>query len=716
MRLLIRIVAVVAVLLVLGVVGLSLMLPRLVQSEEVRGRIVEAAREATGREFAYGDLDVGIVPPRLVVTDARLAGSTPKAEPMIEGADVQLRLALMPLLARAVVVDSLVLEGATLRLVRTKDGIELPQSEEAAEKTPAAEDEAEAMALAVRRITLRDLHLVVEDRAVAPPVTWDLSEVEADVRGRSLDAPLDVDLSAKLGSGGSVSVKGTVSQSGPIDLEIGLADVNLAPAASYVGQGGKIAGRVSGSVHAKGDTLENPGVVLDVRLADADIAVDEVSLRGGARIAVDLGQIAAPSGSFELDATDAVLRYGDSFEKPAGTTATLQGRLVPGENGALVVEDTKLRIRNLDGRLSVQTGKRTRVRLDAAPFELEGWEALLPALAEAKPRGRIAFEGLDAVPEPLAVRGRIVLDDLRVAQSGGQDLTLRGVIVGEGAKIASENLVAVVAGQEASLDLSVDNLARTPRVSLRTKLDQADSNALLTAFAGKPNLLSGPLGASFDLTFPLDGSASIVDSLRGDVRFSIEPGRLQGVSLLRRALAPLGTVGDAALLYGRIEGGKDLQRFYEDDFRALGGSLRLRDGVAHADQLRIVYRNYAVDLSGPIRLSDLSLDLRGELAMDKEIEATLRGTTSQPPPASGAPDAATARTPSLVLPIARVTGTVDDPKVRVTREAIVALSTRTGPVGKYREKAVEEVDKYLPGAGKTLLDGLEGILGGRGKR
>ena len=46
-----------------------------------------------------------------------------------------LHVELVPLLSRAVVVDSLMLEGATLRLVRTDSGIQFPSAED--EEAPA---------------------------------------------------------------------------------------------------------------------------------------------------------------------------------------------------------------------------------------------------------------------------------------------------------------------------------------------------------------------------------------------------------------------------------------------------------------------------------------------------------------------------------------------------------------------------------------------------
>ena len=53
MKLLVRVLAVLAVLLVLGLVSLVFYAPRLIERPEVKERIVAAARDATGRDLRY---------------------------------------------------------------------------------------------------------------------------------------------------------------------------------------------------------------------------------------------------------------------------------------------------------------------------------------------------------------------------------------------------------------------------------------------------------------------------------------------------------------------------------------------------------------------------------------------------------------------------------------------------------------------------------------
>ena len=144
MRLAIRLAGILVVLAVVALLGPAVALTRLVASDGARVRIQELAREATGREIRYGELDLGLLPPRLVVSEAEVKGQSDGSPPAFEAAEVELAIAIAPLMAWTVVVDSLVVEGATVRLVRTPDGIEIPREAAAAEasKAPGASNHA----------------------------------------------------------------------------------------------------------------------------------------------------------------------------------------------------------------------------------------------------------------------------------------------------------------------------------------------------------------------------------------------------------------------------------------------------------------------------------------------------------------------------------------------------------------------------------------------
>jgi hypothetical protein len=286
----------------------------------------------------------------LEVVEASVAGATPEAPALLEARQIALRVALLPLLARAVVIDSLVVEGARIRLVRTPEGLELPvppgggvngEEPPAAKQPPAGDptqtgeaEEGSAVAIALREVALRDARIVLEDRAVEPAVTWELRDIDVTARGESLDAPIDLDASFVLGSGGSVEAHGTATLAGDLDVTIDLSDLALAPARPYLGEGAVVEGSLGGTVSVKGPAANPDLVAIDLSLADALFTLDDITLRGPVAMRADVGSAATlPKGRFELDASDAELRYGEVFTKPPGTRASVSGRIVSAADG-----------------------------------------------------------------------------------------------------------------------------------------------------------------------------------------------------------------------------------------------------------------------------------------------------------------------------------------------------------------------------------------------
>jgi AsmA protein len=719
MRLLLRLGIAFAVLCVLALVGLAVVLPRLASNEAVRARLQATAREATGQEVGWADLAFGLLPPRLVVHRPTISEPGSTGPPRLEAERVDLRLALLPLLTRTVVIDSLVLDGVTVRVVRTPEGIELPiDLEEGAPEEDAPREGAPAEAvpeptespvrLAVRQVRLQQSRVIVEDRAVEPAVTWDLGDVDLSARGDSLEGPIDVQLSGRLASGGALRVTGSVTMDASIDLGLQIDALAVEPAAPYLGAGQRIAGVLSGDIQASGPAASPTRLTAQLALADGQIEAMDVVLNGAVALRADLeGGLESPSGTFEVDATDADLAYGEAFKKPRGKMATVAGRLVPGPDGSLALDDVKLRLANLDATARVRTGDRMRVEIDAPPFELAGWEELLPAL-DVAPQGRVSLEKLALATEPFEVGGGVRFDEVRVTPPGRAPLELRGALMGEGSAVRGQGLEVVVGGERAEVDVEVTDLAGAPRYAVRVRTEQAEANSLLEALADMGDTLYGPLTTNASFSGPVGGERSPLEAVSGEARLDIGKGKLQGVSLLRSTFERFGAFGEAALIVGALRGGKTLQRFYGDEFESITGSFRIADGRARTDDLRLVYRHYTVDLKGSLGLVDERLDFTGKLTIDEEVDAALAEASEEEGGAAPTPK-------QRVIPLARVVGTVSEPRVDLSRGAVVAFAASYATAGRL-EPLQEKIDERLgEGAGREILDTLEGILGGRPK-
>jgi hypothetical protein len=706
-----RILFALAVLAGLVLVALAVLLPRLVSSDAVRGRIEKAAREATGQEVRWEALDFGLFPPRLVVKKPQITDPRTPATPSLEARNVDLRVAFLPLLARTVVIDSLVVEGVTVRLKRTAQGLELPIAAPAEAKPSPREPEPEggtSVALAVGELTLRDSRLLLEDRTVSPPVSWDITDLEAHAKGSSLDGPIDVKLSGSLASGGTVQIAGTAWLDGRIDLGVDLERVVLAPLGPYLGPGQQVAGELGGHVEASGPAASPTALEANLTLEKGDIDVADLALRGHVKVRAEIeGGIENPSGRFEIDATDADVAYGVAFTKPRGKPGTVSGRLVPGEAGGIAAEEVRIQLADLQANGRLRSGDRSHLELDAKPFPLAGWGEMVPAAEPYSPQGRVGLEKLSIATPPLELRGRILLDAVTLHPPGREPVALSGAFEGFGSGLRSSGLEATVADQMVSLDVEVTDLATTPRYRVQARTEEADANSLVTAMAGMQDTLYGLLTADAEISAAVGGDQPPLQALSGQARIDLGKGKLRGVSLLRSSFGRLGAVGEAALLIGSLRGGKTLQRFYGDDFESVSGTFKLRGGMARTNDLKLIYQNYTVDLRGSLGLISDQLDFTGTITIDEEVDAALQEGSTE--------GAATPPARSKVIPLAHVGGTLSAPRVDLSREVVLNFAA-TYAASKHRTEIEQKIDERLgEGAGREVLDTLQGILGGKRK-
>jgi len=701
-----------AALLVIALIGLAIALPRIAGSAAVRERIESAARDALGRELRFEKLEAGILPPALRIVAPRIAGDSEKAPPLLEAKSISLRLALLPLLARTVAIDSLVVDGASLRLTRTKSGIELPTASHGAgaakPHTSASADEkgsGSGVSVAVRGLSLRESTVVLVDRSVEPAATWELRDLRADARGHLLSEKVDVDASAVLASGGKLRVEGGASVGGPVDLALELTKVALAPLAPYARGVEKLDGVLSGKAKIAGKPS-------DPDLASADLDVDGLELVRGAlrasgrlRVETELATpLRAPSGSFRADAEGAELAWGGSFHKAAGVPAQITGRVAPASGGGAAIEDLQVVLRDMRLRGRVARLSPLSLELSSDPIELRGSEALFPGLASLAPTGRAQVESLAYGAEPQSLRGRVRLDGVEAHPAGRPPLALRGMVVAEGQSVHFEDGQLTSGGQNLGLDAALEDLFGAPRYRMALEATKADANQVLTAFAGKPDTLFGVLGLQASFAGPLGGS--LLQTLQGHAGFGVDDGRLAGVSLLRAAFERLGSGGEMALNLGRAFGGKELERFYSDRFETLRGTFDVAQGVARTDDLTLVYRGYGAVLKGTMGLADLALDTQGTLTFDQEVDALIGKEL-------GIKNYTPAR---RTITLASVTGTLTAPKVRLSSRSVADLaSTYSAPM--YVDPLRKKAEKALGKQGGDMVDQgvqiLDGLLGGR---
>jgi hypothetical protein len=674
-----------AVLAALVLGAAALLLPRMIASDSVRTRIESGAQAAFGRALRYQRLDFALLPPSLVVIDPSLAGATPEAPPLAQAQRISLRVGLLPLFARRLAIERLVVDGATLRLRRTAAGLELPRPREA-EREAGSTEEAAPGGLSAPPVSVLDLRgstLFLEDASVTPPAVWELREVEAKLRAKSLDAPVRIDASFVLPDGGRVTARGSATLAGDLDLDLDLATVGLASAAPYFRDAERLAGIVSGSVEVAGPVRSPDRIAARLAVDGADLKLDQIELRGRLRIDVDLeGQREARSGRFDIDASAAELVYGGAFRKPPGTPATVRGRILRGAGGALAFDDLELKMHNLDATVQMPTGRRTQMDVRAPAIDLTGWEALLPALAGWRLGGRVTLERVSLLREPAGVRGRLGLEDVQATHPRGGTLVLRGALLGEGPRVRGRALDLVAAGQPFRIDAELGDLG-TPASRWRVAFEgrDADVHRLLDGFSAKGDALHGRLVLQGDLGLPVDTGGDALSRLAGRVRIEIRDGWTKGRSLIKTSLDALVAVASPLDLLARgLRIGSHARS--KDRFDSITGTFDIADGIARTRDLRIVETDHSIELRGMLGLADLALDMQGSLSFTGE---------------GGGGEG---------IPLAHVGGTLGDPRVEVTADAARSFAAAVDPtrLGRKLERALS------PKAARKLANGLGDLL------
>lgn len=696
---------VLAALLALALGAVAIFLPRIAQRPEVRARIVEEARAATGREFTYESIGVGLLPPRFEMRAPVLVGK--EGEPPISAERISLRIALLPLLARKVVIESVEVEGPVLTVLRTSEGFALPFSPPEVEEAPSEPREPreesvrdEGFALLLRGVRIEDATLTIEDQTLDPPASLVIRELDATLKGASLSLAVDFELDARVAEAGRLELRGHRASGGELTLNLQLAALSLAAIAPWIGDD-DLAGDLELEVEAELQRDVFDKLDVKARITNANLAFGDVIVRGTLPVVATLaGPMDRLAGPVELDLSDAEVAIDETFRKPRGMPGRLAGRLIQ-EGDARTLQDLVFELYNLKATGKASLGERTEIQLDAPAFALAGWEKLLPALGDQPLPGTLKLEGLKLSLDPLSVKGSFLVAGFEYPLEDGHLLTLNGRLRGTGNAIEGEGLDLRVAEQRFQLALRIHDLAGKPAFAGRLDCDAADSQLLLAALAGREGTLSGPLRLRSQWAGEIVGEGELLERVTGKLRFDIAPGRLKGVSLLQQTFEGLRKTGGPLVAAGRLAAGDKAEKYFGDEFERLGGTLEVRNGIARTQDLRLDYRDYQVDLRGSVGIVSRELDLRGKITIFEEIDEALASDDGDRAPRK------------RVIPLAAVTGTIDDPKVTITQDAALAFGAAYIADDRRRQKWERKIDERLgKGSGKDVLRLLDSILGG----
>ncbi|MFO0691318.1 MAG: DUF748 domain-containing protein [Myxococcota bacterium] len=558
-------------------------------------------------------------------------------------------------------------------------------------------------------------------------VACDLA-IDARTEGRG---PVALVAKATLADGGRVSLDGTSTRKGDLALALELTGFDLAALAPFLESPElELAGRAKGRGRLEGPYAALDSLALELALERSLIRRGELSLSGPFSLGVTVAKPFDParSGRIEVDLALADVRYGERFLKPAGVRAKLATKFESNAAGDLVFE-TRGPLNNINElALRGALGAKTILALTTSSFDLKGWSGLVPALADFRPEGGLAFEGLSLVRAEGAkdrFGGRLALRGLDLTLPGSGRVRLKGSLDGAGERVDLNGLTATLHGLTLGLDGHVDDPLADARFEIAAhSIGEAEANDLVSGLANVHDVLFGALRFDARLAGVAGGEAPLTDTLAGTVRFSVGEsggGRLRGPSLLQTTLAQIPLFGDAARILARLRaqpGGTDqVAGNLSERFELLEGDLAIGEGRIDARTLRIRYRGHEARLTGRMELEGLGLDMRGELLLDAPLVAAL----------SGRPAAELAGRPPVRIPLARVTNTLSSPKVSLTAETLAAvpqllmLTTGVGGmvaegVGKTVDQAVGQATKQVGQVGEQVGEAVGDALGKLGRK
>ena len=482
-----------AVLLV--VIGALLIGPSFVDWNRFKPEIVDQLAKLTGRDIAIGGpIAFAMLPtPTLSAERVRVANLDGAADPDLISLDsVGVRVALVPLVAGKVRIDSVILAAPRLQLERLADGrvtwrLGPPEAaDEAGGSAPAAPPGLSLFGLpleiSVERVTVERGRLVYRDSAAGIEETVD-----------------DIDVVLSAGSlSGPFTMRGRLVARGlPVDADVALGDLRPAQRVAMrarLSSGGVSVGFTGGGT----PTAERPAVDGKATVTSASLAelAGLVAAATGRtvtarmprrqRLAIE-AQVAATEN--DLSANDVEIRFGDTVAKGKLTT-----KFAGGGQFELALDANRI---DIDALIADLAGQPATTGQDAGPQDDEGGAA--PVAVWAPPRGLNG--SLDLTVDAVLYRDQIVrqtvvnlgvaggmvnIQRLSALLPGGSDVTLFGSIEPrpEGPHFsgqldaASDNLRALLAWF--NVDISRIPADRLRKFSLSAAIDGDPKNGQLT--------------------------------------------------------------------------------------------------------------------------------------------------------------------------------------------------------------------------------------------
>ncbi|HEX7235314.1 MAG TPA: AsmA family protein, partial [Gammaproteobacteria bacterium] len=642
----------VVVLLVVAVVAVSL----LFDPNDYKGEITAAVQDATGRKLTLdGDLELAVFPTIRIAVGAATLSNAPGFgdEPMARIGGAELRLGLLPLLARRIEVSQARLEGLELNLARNRSGAnnwqDLGGGGTAQAQAPAAGGESAPanLDLGVGAIEIENARIVWNDAATGS--RWELTNFGMTADGFGLGERFPLHLEFGL-AGSDVALQLAADTQATITL----ADNSYRLDELAVTIDGSGAGWPGGPSQAKlkfdslaanlaDETLELNGLTLDF------LGITMAGSLSGQRLLSNLALTGAVDIR-EFAPREVLERFGvdvQTADAAVLTRASAKANLLY-NSSQTGLRDMQLKLDDstLTGRVALE-GERITYDLSVDDINVDRY---LPPAAETSDAP--ADEGsLDEVDLPLEVMKSVdARGELKFGKAKFSGLTLTSVTFPLTVANGTARLTpsAQLYGGRFSGDIRLTVQGAVANMSVQQTLDDVNLAALGQDLLGSQDI-TGTGDVKLNLTTAGTNLGEMRRGLDGDVSFSVTKGSLEGIDLwfeLRRARARLD--GDTLPERG------DAPR--RTTFSSLSATGVVEDALLTNRDLNGTLDFMTVDGSGTVNLLDdkINFDLKAAMVDGPKLQS----------------DPAMVKYAGKTLPL-KVTGTIDAPSVLPDFSAIV---------------------------------------------
>ena len=708
--------------IVLALIGLE----RYSQTPAMHDRIRAISVSQWGRPLVYDRLEVDLLPPGLNLTDVSLPGSAPNDPDFFKAHRLDLRMALLPLLRMAVVIDSLEIEGLDIEVIRNESGFDWPSSpsssvsEAEAESTPSGESWFLKMDWGLRHLRVRNARVAVIDKTISPAETFGLESIDWTISRSDDELPVKIDFQADSIGGGRLTVRGNSNRQARLDLEMTVNDLDLSGAthalAAVFDRKIETQAILSGKAHVRGPWKTPELLKFETEILSSALRYDDYSVTGRIGLKGNFDALRPKlHGHLTLDAMNAAVSMGDFFHKSKETPLHVDSewRVDADLGGEIAFDRIELASINASGK--VLFGENFELRLETDTFPASALALLSPELSGQGAQGSLTIQGLVYRHDPLAIQGTLRAEALHVDFKDGGGVSLSARLLGQGQSVILSDGNFSAGGQNLSITGQVEELSGQLPFELNVETPKPiRANAFLSGLS--PTLedaLYGPVMMRAQLTGSgahLGSEVDFFDSLNGTLNLRMgkaiegvdEGGRIVGFSLLSSLFNSMAKYGQVNRLTHFLLGDKapDLSDRTEDAFEKAELVSKVNRGVCEIQSAEIVEASYSANLLGNMRLIDLSLDLRGQIQLGEKTSAVL-GTSS----GSG----------NIEIPVAHIGGTLSDPQVDLSESAVLALSRQLVSKNVAVKTVLDGTDKVLPGAGSLLGSGLDTLLLGDGE-